>query len=63
MTKQTVQRDYDPGYGTYSGLTVEYTVATKGDRWFIPVNAPGATKAQQLAQCGKVSPDGAGSKD
>ena len=42
----------------YAGLTVEYTVKTTGDRWFIPVNAPDATKAQQVTQCGKVSPDG-----
>ena len=41
----------------YSGLTVEYTVKTTGDRLFIPVNAPDATKANQLAQCIKVSPD------
>jgi len=43
---------------TYSGLTVEYVVKTAGDRWFIPVNAPTATKAQQVTQCGKLSPDG-----
>ena len=42
----------------YSGLTVEYAVNETGDRLFIPVNAPDATKAQQLAQCVKVSPDG-----
>ena len=42
----------------YSGLTVEYTVKTTGDRWFIPVNAPTATTANQLAQCAKTSPDG-----
>ncbi len=42
----------------YTGLTVEYVVKTTGDRLFIPVNAPDATKAQQLAQCIKVSPDG-----
>ena len=42
----------------YTGLTVEYYVKTTGDRWFIPVNAPDATKAQQVAQCSKVSPDG-----
>ena len=42
----------------YSGLTVEYAVNATGDRLFIPVNAPDATKAQQLAQCVKVSPDG-----
>ena len=47
----------------YAGLTVEYAVNAKGDRWFIPVNAPDATKAQQLAQCEKTSPDGKGSKD
>lgn len=41
----------------YTGLTVEYTVNASGDRLFIPVNAPDATKAQQLAQCVKVSPD------
>ena len=42
----------------YDGLTVEYAVKTTGDRWFIPVNAPDATKAQQVAQCEKTSPDG-----
>ena len=42
----------------YTGLTVEYYGKTTGDRWFIPVNAPDATKAQQVTQCGKVSPDG-----
>ena len=42
----------------YDGLTVEYAVNTTGDRLFIPVNAPDATTAQQLAQCVKVSPDG-----
>ena len=47
----------------YTGLTVEYAVNAKGDRWFIPYNAPEASKADQLAQCGKMSPDGAGSKD
>ena len=41
----------------YSGLTVEYAVKTTGDRLFIPVNAPDASKADQLAQCVKVSPD------
>ncbi len=41
----------------YTGLSVEYTVNASGDRLFIPVNAPDATKAQQLAQCVKVSPD------
>lgn len=41
----------------YTGLTVEYAVKTTGDRWFIPVNAPEASKANQLAQCIKVSPD------
>ena len=41
----------------YSGLTVEYVVKTTGDRLFIPVNAPDASKADQLAQCVKVSPD------
>ena len=50
----------------YSGLTVEYTVKTTGDRWFIPVNAPAATTSKgretrpdQLAQCQVVSPSGA----
>ena len=47
----------------YSGLTVEYAVNATGDRLFIPVNAPDATKAQQLAQCVKVSPDGVESVD
>ncbi len=42
----------------YSGLTVEYTVKTTGDRWFIPVNAPTATTSEQLAQCARTSPDG-----
>ena len=42
----------------YSGLTVEYIVKTTGDRLFIPVNAPTATTAAQLAQCQKLSPDG-----
>ena len=41
----------------YSGLTVEYVVNTTGDRLFIPVNAPDASKSAQLAQCVKVSPD------
>ncbi len=41
----------------YEGLTVEYMINASGDRLFIPVNAPDATKAQQLAQCVKVSPD------
>lgn len=41
----------------YTGLTVEYVVNTTGDRLFIPVNAPEASKANQLAQCIKVSPD------
>ena len=41
----------------YTGLTVEYVVKTTGDRLFIPVNAPEASKADQLAQCIKVSPD------
>lgn len=43
---------------TYSGLTVQYTVNASGDRLFIPVNAPTASKAEQLAECQKVSPDG-----
>ena len=42
----------------YAGLTVEYVVKTTGDRWFIPANAPDATKAKQVEQCGKLSPDG-----
>ena len=41
----------------YTGLTVEYTVNASGDRLFIPVNAPDASKADQKAQCVKVSPD------
>ena len=41
----------------YSGLTVEYVVKTTGDRWFIPVNSD-ASKADQKAQCQKMSPDG-----
>tara|TARA_R100001443_G_scaffold43803_1_gene56829 strand:+ start:1586 stop:1738 length:153 start_codon:yes stop_codon:yes gene_type:complete len=43
---------------SYTGLTTEYKVKTTGDRWFIPVNAPKATKSDQVAQCGKTSPDG-----
>ena len=35
-----------------------YTVKTTGDRLFIPVNAPTAATADQVAQCKKVSPDG-----
>ena len=35
-----------------------YTVNTTGDRLFIPVNAPSAAKADQVAQCTKVSPGG-----
>jgi hypothetical protein len=52
----------------YEGLTVEYMVKTTGDQWFVPGNcqAPtnshdnpdNGTKAQRLAQCGKLSPDG-----
>lgn len=42
----------------YTGVTVEYAVKTTGDRFFIPVNAPDASKADQLAQCKKVSPEG-----
>ncbi len=42
----------------YSGLTVKYMVKKTGDRWFIPVNAPDATKTKQVEQCGKMSPDG-----
>lgn len=42
----------------YAGLTVEYKVKTTGDRLFIPVNAPTASTAEQLAQCQKTSPDG-----
>ena len=42
----------------YTGLTVEYVVKTTGDRFFIPVNAPEASMANQRAQCLKVSPDG-----
>ena len=42
----------------YAGLTVQYAVKTTGDRLFIPVNAPSAAKAEQLAQCKKVSPGG-----
>ena len=41
----------------YTGLAVYYTVKTTGDRLFIPVNAPDATKAAQLTQCKAVSPD------
>jgi hypothetical protein len=41
----------------YSGLAVYYAVKTTGDRLFIPVNAPEATKAEQLAQCNALSPD------
>ena len=41
----------------YEGLTDEYTVKKTGDRLFIPVNAPDASKANQKAQCVKVSPD------
>ena len=41
----------------YTGLTVEYVVKTTGDRFFIPVNAPEASMANQRAQCLKVSPD------
>ena len=40
---------------SYTGLTTEYKVKTTGDRWFIPVNAPKASKADQVAQCSKVS--------
>jgi len=43
---------------SYTGLTTEYKVKTTGDRLFIPVNAPKATKAEQVAQCLKVSPSG-----
>jgi len=42
----------------YEGLTVNYMVNTTGDRWFIPVNAPDATKAEQLELCEALSPDG-----
>jgi len=42
----------------YTGISVYYTVKTTGDRLFIPVNAPEATKAEQLAQCKALSPDG-----
>ena len=41
----------------YTGLAVYYTVKTTGDRLFIPVNAPEATKAEQLTQCKVLSPD------
>lgn len=46
---------YNP---TSSGLTVEYLVETTGDRFFIPVNAPEASMANQRAQCLKVAPNG-----
>jgi hypothetical protein len=46
---------YNP---TSSGLTVEYVVKTTGDRFFIPVNAPEASMANQRAQCLKVAPNG-----
>jgi len=42
----------------YTGLKAYYAVKTTGDRLFIPVNAPEATKAEQLAQCKVLSPDG-----
>jgi len=52
----------------YDGLTVEYYVAADGDPFFIPgnVQAPtnshdnpdNGTKAERLAGCQKLSPDG-----
>jgi hypothetical protein len=52
----------------YAGLTVEYAVKVTGDQWFIPgnVQAPvnshdnpdNGTKAQRLAGCQALSPDG-----
>ena len=41
---------YDPSNRDY---TVEYSVSTTGDRFFIPFNTSG-TMAQQLAQCKAV---------
>ena len=43
--------------------SVEYVVAATGDRWFIPNTGYGdnpnaGTKAQQLAQCQLMSPEG-----
>lgn len=52
---------------TYSGLTVEYTVAKEGDPIFIPGNCQeptnshdnpnNGTDAERQAQCLKLSPD------
>jgi hypothetical protein len=47
---------YDPSDVSHS---IDYTVKTKGDRWFIPINAPTAATADQLAQCQVISPSGA----
>ena len=43
--------------------SVQYAVATTGDRWFIPTtgygdNPDAGTKAQQLAQCQLLAPEG-----
>ena len=53
---------------TYSGLTVEYTVAKEGDAPFIPGNCQSPTNShdnpdngtdeERTAQCLKLSPDG-----
>ena len=46
-----------------SSVTIDYLVATTGDRWFIPTTGQGdnpnaGTTAQQLAQCQILSPLG-----
>lgn len=46
-----------------SSISIEYVVATTGDRLFIPTtgygdNANSGTNAQQLAQCEILSPNG-----
>ena len=43
--------------------SVQYAVAATGDRWFIPTTGYGdnpnaGTKAQQLAQCQLMAPEG-----
>ena len=51
----TKANPYDPSDVSH---VIDYTVKATGDRWFIPVNAPNASTADQLTQCAVVSPNG-----